>query len=66
MSDFIKVETPTINKRYHVSWAKGGCVWILVEIIKDKCILVTPRTKKRITVLLDDLRHTRKDQSLIK
>jgi len=50
---------PIIGKKYHVSWAHPGCVWILKEINGDKCVMKTSRTKNLITVDKKDLRGLR-------
>jgi hypothetical protein len=62
----LSVEKPEIGKRYHLSWAKKtGMVWVLVGIDGRKALLQTPKTKKKLTAWLADLRHTRHEQSKI-
>ena len=59
--DLMKVEKPVISHKYHVSWAAKGCVWRLIDIQGENAILQTPKTKKRITANLSDLRHIRRN-----
>ena len=63
-ADLLKVDNPIVGRKYHLTWAQRGCVWILKEINTDgvRCLLQTPRTKKYLVANLSDLRHTRKEQ----
>lgn len=63
----IPVDTPKVGAMYHVSWAAHGCVWRCLNINEHNCTaeMITPKSKKRITVRLSDLRHTRKAQTKI-
>lgn len=54
------VDTPVIGRSYHLVWAKNGCVWNLISINGEECILKTPKTKKEITAKVTDLRNTHK------
>jgi len=54
------VESPVIGRMYHISWAKVGCAWNLLEINGVSCTMITPRTRKKITVKLTDLRNIKK------
>ncbi len=63
----LPVEKPNVGGLYHVSWAKHGCVWRLLKIDETTGIatMITPKTRKEITVKVSDLRHTRSAQTKI-
>jgi len=55
--DFI-VTNPTINRKYHISWAsRKGMVWILLGFNDERAYLMTPKTKKSISCRLNELRE---------
>lgn len=59
---YAKVDNPVIGEKYHLAWATNGCVWKLIELLPNgKCIMITPKTKKRITANISDLLHLRKN-----
>ena len=58
-SDEYKPTTnPTIGNKYHLQWSYTGCVWRLHSISADgvNCVLITPKTKKKISAKISDLR----------
>ena len=59
--DFAKVETPIINKCYHLSWAYRGAIFHLLSIDGDKGTVKAPKNanKKPLTINLRDLRETK-------
>jgi len=48
---------PTIGNRYHLYWAKKGCVFILKAMNSDNIhgIVETPKSKKQFRIKLSDL-----------
>lgn len=56
-----QVEDPQIGKKYHLSWAFQGAVFVLQQIDLDKvhCYLDNPRHKRKkpLKAKLEDLRH---------
>jgi len=60
------VSEPELNKKYHVSWAKKGCVWkcVAIDRTNQTVTLETPKTKKLLTAKWADLLHIRKNQTL--
>lgn len=64
--NLLPVEKPHAGGTYHVSWAKKGCVWNCSKVNDNGTVdLITPTTRKKITVKTIDLRHTRKTQKKI-
>lgn len=59
---FTKVESPIIGKKYHISWAFSGAVFILKSIDGDVCYLDNPKypRSKLITCKISELRNLRK------
>lgn len=58
---FIPVDKPIIGKRYHISWAFKGAVFVLKKIEGDIAYLDNPKNR-RTTLLkcnLNELRHIR-------
>lgn len=47
-----------IGKAVHVTWAKRGCVWRLLEIKGDYVALETIKTKRRMGAKLSDIYAT--------
>lgn len=52
-----------IGKFVHVGWAYKACNWILIRIEGEKAVLMTPKTRKFLTVKLTDLYKTRKHET---
>ena len=56
-SDEYLVTTPKIGEKYHLAWAAHkGMVWILLSVDGTRAVLMTPRTHKRLTANVSDLR----------
>jgi len=49
---------PVVGNKYHLSWAKPGCVWRLLSfnVGTGNCDLVTIKSRKRISAKISDLR----------
>jgi len=59
---YTKVESPTIGRKYHLSWANYKCHWVLKEIYSDgTCLLKTPKTHKILSAKLSDLRNLKNE-----
>jgi len=58
--DFIP-RTLKIGNKYHLTWAKGSCVWILEQVVGNTAYLITPKSKKRLTSDINTLRCTNKE-----
>ena len=65
MKEAIPVLVPRKGKKYHLKWAKFGCVWMLKSINGDKVELITPKTKLRRIEIASNLIHTRAQQARI-
>lgn len=59
--DFPKVDNPRPGSCYHISWAWRGCYWQLDRIEGETAHMLTPRTRKRITCKVSDLRETHRN-----
>ena len=59
---FDKPEKLVIGRKYHLSWAYKGAVFILKEVyqFKGTCKLQTPKTKKIRIEPIENLRELRK------
>lgn len=59
--DFILVGKPIVGKRYHISWAFSGAVFVLKRIEGDICYLDNPRNKRTnlLTCKTSELRGLR-------
>lgn len=56
------VKEPLVLNKYHLSWASNrGMVWVLLLIMGDQCIVQTPKTKRKLTVKIKDLREINKN-----
>lgn len=55
---FEKLETPICGKRYHISWAFSGAVFVLKKIEGDICYLDNPKRKRKqlLTCKVSELR----------
>jgi len=58
---FIPVDKPEIGKKYHISWAFKGAVFVLKKIEGDVAYLDNPKHKRSelLKCNLSELRHTR-------
>ncbi len=62
----LPVQKPHTGASYHVVWAARGCIWRCRHINEDGTVeLITPKTRKLITVKSVDLRHIRSAQDKI-
>ncbi len=59
--DFIKITTPVIGVKYHISWAFSGAVFKLVKVEGDICYLDNPKHKRKelLTCKISELRGLR-------
>lgn len=53
-----------IGQKVHLAWADAGCVWRLVEIRESRCLVETPRTRRRRWVDLADLCYLRRGEAM--
>lgn len=49
-----------IGKGVHVSWAAKACIWQLKAVEGETAVLITPKTRKRITTSIYNLQYIRK------
>jgi hypothetical protein len=61
---YYNVMKPVIGEKYHLCWAKRGCVWRLISFDEDgiHCNLKTPKTGMYFRGKVADLRHIRKNE----
>jgi len=59
--DFKEVTEPIIGRKYHVSWAYSGAVFVLVKMEGSICYLDNPRHKRKqyLKCKISELRHLR-------
>jgi hypothetical protein len=59
--DFSKVLDPIIGRKYHISWAFSGAVFVLVKIEGDYAYMDNPRYKRKelLKCKVQDLRNLR-------
>ena len=56
------VTQPQVSVKYHLSWASNrGMVWVLKRIEGNIAILETPKTKRKLSAKINDLRHINKN-----
>ena len=60
-NNFLSVTEPVIGKKYHISWAYSGAVFILKNIENDICYLDNPKHKRKSLLIckLSELRELR-------
>lgn len=60
-NNFLPVTEPIIGKKYHISWAYSGAVFVLKNIKNDICYLDNPKHKRKtlLTCKLSELRELR-------
>lgn len=60
---FNAVKCPIIGKRYHLSWAYSGSLFVLKKIDGEKCYMDNPKYPRQqlLECNLVDLRETRKN-----
>ena len=62
--DFIPLKLE-IGKKYTLSWAQPGCVWVLKGIGSTGIVeMETPVTKRKVTAKAHEVRHTEQDAIL--